>query len=89
MTLQVKVQKVNGTVDKEYKQSGQTITTESEVIPVGEVQTTPDIQAVVSIAMGMTKNLGNFEAFKVNVSLSIPCENELGAINNAADRAYN
>lgn len=56
------------TVTKEYKDG--TITEETHDFPVVPVE---GPAATVSMSMGLTRNLGNYESVKFSVSLSLPC----------------
>ena len=49
-----------------------------------EPVTLKDAPINVGVSIGYTKNLGNYESLKVNVSLHVPCENTL----EAADIAF-
>ena len=44
----------------------------------------PELHARVSVMVGYTKNLGNFESLKVEVSVEVPCENTDAAMEDAA-----
>jgi len=59
----------NGAITVSRTVMGQT-TSSSEVIKVRPFRTSP---AYVSVAYGGTVNLGNFNSFRTNVSISLPC----------------
>lgn len=42
-------------------------------------------QAVVGVSAAITRNLGNYESYKVSVSLSVPCEAEAEDIDGTYD----
>lgn len=68
---------VNGEVTIHHK-DGSEVTT-SEVVEVPAVMT-PN-PALVEVAIGLTRNLGNFESIKINVGIRIPCEVDEDEIN--------
>ena len=67
-------------VSKTLKKAGQEMAETHEDVELGEiVYTQPTCN--VGFAMGFTKNLGNYESMRVDVSLHIPCyPDEIGEI---------
>jgi len=61
---------IKGQVIKTY-QDGSSETTEEVVAEAVKV---PNVHATVGLAIGMTKNLGDFNNIKFQVSLYLPCE---------------
>lgn len=59
---------VVATIEKSYKDNTQT----TEDIILGE-STNPQATASVSVGVGLTKNLGNYESVKISISLTVPC----------------
>ena len=57
-----------GSVSKEYPDGS--IVEHQEV--VGE-KVTPDAPAYVSVSMGVTRNVGNYESVKIHVGITLPC----------------
>lgn len=47
----------------------------------------PADPAYVSIGAGLTENLGNFESLRIDVRVSLPCDNNDKSIKQSADRA--
>ena len=64
------------------------VTAEESISEVTKQVVVPEHPAVVSIEMGMTKNLGNYESFKISVSLSVPCGTDQASIDQTAEEAY-
>ena len=61
-------QAVTGEVEKGY-QDGSLVSSSEEV---GQVLA-PANPALVSVSMGITRNLGNYESFRFNVTITMPC----------------
>lgn len=55
----------------------------SKQVPVGQPQMVPAAHAMVEVSIGVTRNLGNYESVKINVSLALPCLPEGAQIDEA------
>lgn len=55
-----------------YSKSGRLVK-EDEVIDVKAIQLEGDTKVTVSVDKAITKNLGNYESFKVSGFISLPC----------------
>lgn len=53
---------------------------ESETVSKEMTREVPDNPAYVGVSGGMTKNLGDFNSAKINVSVTLPCENTQDAL---------
>lgn len=71
------------TVSVEHKSGAETHTTETPLPPV-MVSGQP---ALVEVAIGLTRNLGNYESVRLHVGLTLPCPPTEEEINNAYDEA--
>ena len=60
-----------GTVTHEFKDGSST----EEKIPVGSGVLLNAPNATVTVSLGVTRNLGNYESVKATVSLTLPCDN--------------
>jgi hypothetical protein len=84
VTKQVKQVVGQGATSTEHKSGAKTDT--SEMIPLKNPPTT-EHPAVVGVKMGYTKNLGNFESLRLDVSCTVPCDNTKAAMDAAFDFA--
>jgi hypothetical protein len=66
---------VKGTVSKTIPPAAAV----TEEIPVSTVVSDEQL-ASVGVSMGFTKNLGNYESAKVQVTLTVPCHNDMASI---------
>ena len=69
MAINVSKKQVVGKIEKINHDNSVEVTSEN----VGTV-TVPDNHASITVSAGITRNLGNYEALKYMVSLSLPCE---------------
>ena len=65
---------------------GNVIDTQEEV--VAEIETDDKPMANVGVKLGTTKNLGDYESLRVDVSLFMPCEPKKKAINKTFDKCF-
>lgn len=67
----------------EVTQTGKTGTEQTKEYPVGEPKTFDKLPCVVGMSMGATRNLGNYQSARVDVTLLVPCEHS--EVNDVAD----
>lgn len=72
-------QAVVGTINVSKKKGNEKGEESSIDIPAGAV-TVPPVHAVVGYRISHTKNLGNYESLRVEVSISKPCETGVASI---------
>lgn len=87
MVLEVKTKKVTGTSTAEKTKSGDTVDKQEKIHDVGSFDNADDF-ARVGIKMGFTKNLGDYESFRVDVHLEVPVPNDLVQINEMSVRVH-
>ncbi len=87
-TLAVKLQKVTleGYQTLEKSHMGKTTSETEEKIPIGDMLVSTSAEmAHVGMKIAMTKNLGNYNSFKLEVSLILPCDNNSKDIDSTAE----
>ena len=71
--------------DVEYKQSGESVSTEYEERHIESV-VVPSDHATVEAKLGMTISLGNYEFLRVDAGVTLPCDK--GGLKEAYDEAF-